>query len=249
MNLELTSDCVRDLEALILFGSQARGDADSTSDIDVAAFGEATTMEGLACLKARATEHVNGDISLSMYSTGTAETMARSGSLFLWHLRLEGKVLAKRSEWLDCVFKILAPYSDEKAERDLQTFLTVLRDTQESLDRGTTTLLFDMSNLFAVLRSLGMIASMLDGTPCFSRLGPIRQLKTFCKNHFPLSSDEVDLLHSAKLFYSGKSIKEPDLNPKSCRVIPAKISRIAQMMRRSVQSCTATYTRCERYAL
>ena len=227
---------IRELEALVLFGSTARGDSDAGSDVDVAAFGESTTMADLIGLKTRLSRCVGEHVSLSVYSKATAELMASSGSLFLWHLRLEGKVITQKSDWFGTLLRSLVPYSKRKAEADLDTFASVLKDTADALRQTEATLLFEAANLFAVLRSLGMIASMLDQQPCFSRLGPIRHLVARIGNSFSLSENEVDVLRDARLFYSGKVSQRPELDPEACRSMTAKVSRIAEIVRRSVYS-------------
>ena len=68
--------------ALMLYGSHARGDADSGSDIDllqVAAHG--------------ARSYVVGSVTVVSYTLDQLRSMTLAGSLFAWHLRTEGVVL------------------------------------------------------------------------------------------------------------------------------------------------------------
>jgi predicted nucleotidyltransferase len=222
---------IKQLETLVLFGSRARGDCDLGSDTDVAAFGESASMSDLIRLKARLLDVVGGECSLSVYSKRTAEAMAASGSLFLWHLRIEGKVIGQRSAWYGSLLTNLRPYSVQKARSDIDTFIVALEDAERSLSRSDAALLFEESNLFSILRSLGMIASMLDKEPCFSRLGPIQYLAGRMGAEFCLIEEEIQTLRAARLLYSGKSTAAPQLDIGRCRSSAAKLALIARGLR------------------
>lgn len=225
---------IKELEAVVLFGSRARGDSDVDSDTDIAAFGESASMADLICLKGRLVDVLERECSLSVYSKRTAEAMAASGSLFLWHLGMEGQVLGQRSDWYDSLLNELRPYCVQKARADIDTFITALADTERSLARADSTLLFEESNLFSILRSLGMITSMVDQHPCFSRLGPIYYLRRRMEGEFCLGEEEIMTLHAARLFYRGKSLAAPKLETKQCRSKAAKLALIARRLRSSL---------------
>jgi predicted nucleotidyltransferase len=225
---------IDELEALVLFGSRARGDGDVGSDTDIAAFGESASMADLVCLKDHLVEALGRECSLSVYSKQTAGTMAASGSLFLWHLRLEGRVLGQRSDWYGSLLACLQPYSLQKARADVDTFITALDDAEKSLARADPALLFEESNLFSILRSLGMIASMVDRQPCFSRLGPICYLRRRMAGEFSLADEEIETLRAARLFYSGKSLLVPEPEIERCRSKAARLALMARSLRSSL---------------
>lgn len=176
------------VEAVVLFGSQSRGDADCVSDVDIAAFAHATSLESLINVKRHLCMGNTPDANFSVYSAFTAETMASDGSLFLLHLKCEGRVLYQRSFWIDNLLQCLQPYSRAKALRDLRTFDSVLGDIKSGLEEGEATSLFEASTLFSVLRSVGMIVSAASGKPCFSRWQPIWNLQALIGSHFPWKS-------------------------------------------------------------
>lgn len=68
--------------ALMLFGSVARGDASAASDVDV-----------LQLLKKTRPSYRVGRVNVSTYDEGTLLSMAKSGSLFVLHLRREGVII------------------------------------------------------------------------------------------------------------------------------------------------------------
>src|SRR5207253_6684301 len=132
-------------EAVLLFGSQSRGDATRGSDVDVAVFADAESVESLVETKRQISLAMDDpNVFCSVYSVNTAERMALDGSLFLWHLKREGSVLLQRSEWLNGLLLRLQPYSRVKALRDILTFDSVLADIALALKEDDSTLLFGL---------------------------------------------------------------------------------------------------------
>lgn len=70
-------------EALVLFGSVARGSADSQSDIDLLAVGGATVASSMKS---------NG-VEVQNYSTEKFMSLAKEGDLFGAHIAMEGKAI------------------------------------------------------------------------------------------------------------------------------------------------------------
>jgi hypothetical protein len=194
------------VRAAMLFGSRARGDSDEFSDVDIAVFVdavEASTLVGLrAQLDASSPDRV---VSFSMYSVASAETMSKNGSLFLWHLKLEGKRVYQRDAWLDSLFAELRPYPLSRALDDLLTLRTVLRDVQDSLRKTDLTILFEAATLFTVLRNIGNVTMAARGTPTFGRTAPITALANLMHPEFPVSHSDVEELMGAKLTQVGKA--------------------------------------------
>ncbi len=220
-------------EAVVLFGSKSRGDADKGSDTDLAIFAKADSPTSLIAIKQAISKEVRDEsANLSVYSLATAELMAADGSLFLWHLKLEGKVLFKRSEWTDRLFRRLAPYSRTKAIRDMNTFEHVLHDIADSLKATQTTTLFEAATLFSILRSLGMIVTTLVGSPCFGRLDPIFRTRELMGECFPFTEEETRVLLAAKLVYSRKMAEAAlELTPAWCDRVRNKTLEVLSFAR------------------
>jgi len=218
---------------VVLFGSKSRGDADTGSDTDLAVFASAECPEDLVKIKdsmCRAFSDIM--TNLSVYSVATAELMAAEGSLFLWHLKSEGRVVFQREGWFERLLDHLAPYSSVKAERDLDTFAHVLGDVGSSLRRGESTIFFEAATLFSVLRSLGMIAAALTGNPCFGRLEPIYRTRELMGPRFRLVDEEINLLLTAKLIYSRKKYHEvPQLTIVWCERVRQKVVEVWSFVR------------------
>jgi hypothetical protein len=85
--------------SMMVFGSFARGDASTTSDIDV-----------LALSMQRSLPKRIGRVNISFYDEGTLRSMAKRGDLFVLHLRNEGKILRDVEGRLQaCLTSYLAP--------------------------------------------------------------------------------------------------------------------------------------------
>lgn len=237
MRYEFTKPLPSTVEALLLFGSQSRGDPAYGSDTDLAVFVEVESLESLTEAKRQVTQTINDDpnVFFSVYSMKNAERMASDGSLFLWHLKGEGAVLYERSGWIDGLLSRLRPYSRPKALRDIATFQCVLRDIEVELNNGGSTLLFEASTLFSILRSLGMIVSMANGSPSFRRWEPILRIKELMGSSFALSASDLTILHSARLIYARRCPSDvSQLTSARCRDLHKKVLDVATFSRRFV---------------
>jgi predicted nucleotidyltransferase len=233
MTSEFAEGREANVEAVLLFGSKSRGDDDSYSDTDLAVFAHVGSTNELAIVKRCMARIVGKDIaSLSIYSTITAERMAVEGSLFLWHLKLEGKILQKRSNWIDELLESLPTYSSSKAGRDLRTFELVLEDIGQSLRSMTVTIQFEIATLYSVLRNLGMMVAALSGKPCFGRLEPITWTKRLMGSSFRITEEEIQTLLEARMTYSrGVAFKDRGLDPEWGEETRLKVLDVATFAR------------------
>lgn len=100
--------------------------------------------------------------------------MARYGSLFLQHLRLEGIPLIISLEGdrrLEYILRTLCPY--RHIDRDIRAFTNCIDDVGEGVEKGSTPA-FEMSVIATVLRHSAVLASYLIGSPKFGRLEPFQ---------------------------------------------------------------------------
>ncbi len=155
--------------AVWLYGSRARGDHDFHSDIDVFIAGSPNIDETLNQLGFNR----NG-ISVSQYQWREVEIMAGYGSLFLQHLKLEGRPLIANLEGDRCLedlLRTLRPY--QHIDRDIRAFTKCVDDITKGVEKGSTPA-FEMSVIATVLRHSAVLASYLIGSPKFGRLEPFQ---------------------------------------------------------------------------
>jgi len=222
--------------AAALFGSRARGDSDSSSDTDVVVFADVENVAQLRNVKEDLSSHSLGlRQTLSLYSGDTAEYMAQEGSLFLWHLRLEGVVLIDNQAWLSNLLKNLSPYDNARALRDLDTFEQVLFDCEYSASMQSDTIAFEMATTSAVLRNLGIIHCFTRGIPCFGRTAPIMRLANYMGERFPFSPEQVRALEHARLAYIRDPEQEvPHMNASTVKVFIDGTSNVLQFVRNAI---------------
>jgi nucleotidyltransferase-like protein len=224
-----------EVEALALFGSRSRGDADSESDTDVVVFAHVASSDDLVVVKQKMMT-LFPSMSFSVYSTATGQTMAEDGSLFLWHLKLEAKVLFNRSAWFETVLSGLRPYSLAKVQRDLDTFDLVLRDVTDNIGSGSVILLYEASTLFSILRSIGMIATLVAGTPNFGRREPIEFVRLLARGKITLDSADLDDLTSARHVYARNIVRRVGLSSTRLAQWAQQISIASQVVREYAHS-------------
>lgn len=226
----------RSVEAAVLFGSQARGDSDSSSDVDVAVFANVEDFDALGKIKTQLASDIrDADVTVSLYSTRTAEILAQDGSLFLWHLNLEGKVLFERGPWISYLYARLKPYGQSKALRDLNTFERILNDVQDALRRAEGTELYEAATMYAILRNAGMIFTHLKGAPCFGRFESISRLAIGMGEQFPFSRVEIRRLETLRLAYTrlpSLSFVSPD--PDWCLAVNSGLVTVLGFVRESI---------------
>lgn len=152
-----------------LYGSWARCDQDSSSDIDILAVGPIPDrgVENLALPR-------GVHRSVSRYSWDEIERMASYGSMFLHHLRLEGRPLLESRQAIGKLGRILSRIGlYTRAPKDIASFRAAVDDVKSSIAQGGSPV-FEMSVLATLCRHACILACYVRGTPRFGRLSPIQ---------------------------------------------------------------------------
>ena len=137
----------------VLYGSCARGDQDADSDVDILTVG-----------------------SWQDYSWGDIDRLREYGSLFLLHLKREGRVVDASpigaAKWRSTLAN-LPPY--RRARSDVEAFRIVLGDVRTSLAHEDAPIGFEAAVLARTLRHAAILACYLQGVPNFSRYGSVER--------------------------------------------------------------------------
>lgn len=158
--------------AIWLYGSYARGDVEPDSDLDILVIGECGTRKRWA--RDSGIESTNA--SVSQYSWREIRGMAAYGSLFLQHLRLEGRPLLEDGGCRGRFRKLLDGLPEYRmGSRDVRGFSTVLRDVAASVGRRWDDP-FELSVLATVIRHSAILGCWMHGNPQFGRIRPVRIL-------------------------------------------------------------------------
>jgi len=147
-----------------MYGSRARGDADDLSDTDVLVIADpGTQVESLIA------ELAFPAISVSRYSWSEMERMWQYGSLYIHHLKLEGRRLRAAPRDPERLPKLLAtvpPFA--RARKDLEGFRQAVGEAEQSLRVGGWPD-FECEVVATVARHAAILGAYCAGQPTFGR--------------------------------------------------------------------------------
>lgn len=152
-------------EDIWLFGSYARGDVHTTSDVDVLVISEIAPDESFLAEILR-DKNIEGELSFSHYSRSGISDLISNGALFAWHIRLEGVALTSKSGWLADKLKQISPY--QTYIEDMKLLQVMVDETRQSLQCDNHTLNMEASVLSVALRNAAMMTAYISGQPDFS---------------------------------------------------------------------------------
>lgn len=140
------------LLALYKFGSQARGDADSLSDLDVLAVVQGVEQD---------TEAVElyvdpRETAISWYGVERLKQMFWDGDLFAWHLFLESSPILEDGFRLSSLGK---PRPYHQAIPDIESFRSILGGITQALENAPHNAAYEFGILYVCVRNIGMSAS------------------------------------------------------------------------------------------
>jgi hypothetical protein len=195
------------ISAVRLFGSEARGDSDESSDADllIVQRDKIPTQEREAIEIGLRT--IRPNYSICWYSERALRRMYAEGHLFAWHLYKES---ANITDVLEDFVDILGqPCRYTEAFDDIRGFRNIISEINASLERSARNATYEAGILFVCTRNIAMIGStcLADG-PYFGRLSPF-QLESRTGIQFPLSvSDHQDNMRARTLAHRGLCVTQ-----------------------------------------
>ncbi len=182
-----------DVDAVILFGSVARGDANPSSDIDLMVV--ADRKPDPTDLRRRLPDSFReGCLSLACRSSRQFLKLLAQGDSFAAHLHCEGIVLHDRSQLVTDALS--APLPRGSADDELTRHLRRLR-ILEDLRQFDGYFLFCYARLYAIAKSIVMVGLHRRGIPDFDR----RQAFVRFRSAHPAVERDVDLVARLAPFY------------------------------------------------
>lgn len=186
--------------AAMLFGSAARKGADTLSDKDIFVVCRNMSLSDLIKIKQDLVQPGFGqEAGVCAYRYKDVITMAEKGSLFLWHLKLEGKVIFSKGRILEGIFDRLKEY--DSYQDDLNCYKDLLSDVEHSLRKWTGLCEFDLSLLFTISRNVCMLLCYYHGQPRFGRFDVYSTARDIFGEEFPMSEKLYRELCCWKMWY------------------------------------------------
>ena len=190
----------KDILATMLFGSTARKDADQYSDKDIFVLcRNVNAIELLNIRKNYLSEEIKDHNNFCFYRHKDVIRMAEKGSLFLWHLKLQGRMLFSKDNSLEKVLETLKPYNNYK--EDLCFYGKLLDDVNESLNIWGRISEYDYSQLFTITRNICILLCYYKDEPKFGRTNAYIKAKRLFGKKLPLSEYVYTNLCAWKLWY------------------------------------------------
>ncbi|TKI82196.1 nucleotidyltransferase domain-containing protein [Bacillus mycoides] len=188
---------ISDLLSVVLFGSTAREDGDEYSDVDIFLLVEDVTQsrieEIIDMIKSKLGYK---SIGISLYRRSIYNQLLLEGSMFLWHLKLEGKIIYARESLI--LFKDLKPFTNYN--KNLSTYEGLYTQTKKSLKLNGINA-FDLSQLFFICRNVSLLACFKLGYPTFGRETVYSKLVKSI-GFYPIDWDNYIYLSKWRLNYS-----------------------------------------------
>lgn len=182
----------------LLFGSAARGDTDSASDMDVLVIYEnEPSPSDRQRTKKAVIEQLGHECAFAEYTWTRLARMFSDGHLFAWHLYLEARPLRIFGiSDHDFPFPKPAPY--QSSRRDALHFVDLLGSCVRAIEGRTSSLVYEAGLGYVAIRNVGMSLSALAlPRPEFSRHVPFKVARAL---HTPPPCDPAsyDLMVAAR---------------------------------------------------
>lgn len=192
--------------SIILYGSYARNDQDAVSDYDVCVLTKIRHEYNLDLDELKGILEIPQSSQLKpvFYSESVVDLMLEHGSLFLWHLKIEGKVLYGEAHFYKIIVK-LKPFRTHHEEiiYHAELFDDLMRSWEYICEPNE----LDLSVLFTIVRNTCMILSHKMGKPSFGRHSSFSTAKLLFPD-LPISIDDYIYLSTWKIVYERGSEKQ-----------------------------------------
>jgi len=182
--------------SLRVFGSVARGDADSKSDLDILAVLR-TDRKPPENHIVRVIENIYGrTCNISWYSYKRMKELFSQGHLFAWHIFQESNKLLTVTE-IDIVDQLGIPSPYSAAREDISSLIAILSSIKKELNLCRRNAVYEAGLIYVCLRNISLSASsFLSEKLDFSRYSPFNLPDASCQ--FPLSRRDYEILVQAR---------------------------------------------------
>lgn len=219
------------LLALVLFGSHATGKATPDSDVDVCLISKSRLPLSDRKIRQLAPDLPPGKLSVACFTPKVLKAMCDYGSLFLWHVRLEGKPIVGEKH-LGKIWKKLKPFTAHSEEVDYHSLL--YKNIAASTRRGRQVNECDLSVLFTIARNVCMILAHKAGRQVFGRNESFQTAIQLYPD-LPLRGHHYKALSRWKMIYENRVAPEERLpNLKRNRTFMKQVKKLLSYAKEAI---------------
>jgi predicted nucleotidyltransferase len=184
------------VEAVCLFGSVARGNLHEASDIDLLVVSSDNELSPAKLHRMLPNELRHVKLSLAYYTLDEVRKILATGSPFGVHLLREARILYDRDGILHSLLRGHSSGAEISVKKELDARLAQLTVYDDlAIFRGN--FLFALSHLYAVAKSIVILALVVAGTPEFDREAAFARFV----DRYPEMASEVDTISRLRPFY------------------------------------------------
>ena len=177
-----------------IFGSQVRGDADISSDVDILVITDSGKPDTSA-LTIFIKNQFNQNSDISIYSLSRLKEMYNQGHLFAWHLFGESKYIPYL-DTKDLIEELGKPSPYKNAYEDITELIEVLHTIKIELKNGLNSV-YEAGLLYVCLRNIALAASWYSKSGLkFGRRSPFQLSAEIPK--LQLTVEEYELLAACR---------------------------------------------------
>ena len=209
------------INSIILYGSEARQESDKFSDKDILIIVDRIESRVSISCELEKLNYNFEDNEITIHDEIQLNKMLKKGSLFLWHIKLEGKILYDDKDFFNLKINQLEKFEDYKNE--FLYYKGIFNDLEKSILDLSFQPKFDYALLFTLIRNSCMLISYKDGNPHFGRESAFMYCKEKIKK-FNFSKQKFKKLLAFKLKYErGSPIIYPEIDMDSTILMAKKI--------------------------
>ena len=194
----------KQIEDIWIFGSHARGDFNTGSDIDLLLVSD-SVIDQVA--REYFTETFGPSADLATYTYKGLTQVVDRGSLFAWHLKNEATPLYTQGSRVKDLLNAVPPYTAHSSDLSVLIHLTI--ESLHSLKNSPNTWIFDLGVLGTSIRNTGIVMCNFLGKDNFSPLSPLKLGLLDNTLSLPISDLDYKYLQSCRKFSErGQLVKE-----------------------------------------